>query len=125
MKYTYSTFPQLVKCKCGRMKLDTVLTYALGAERRDFISFRWSKWQDMSVAKTMSITSPLTRVKSSELSRCKMLVSSYIYSWRPLNGGEMLSQSIAQVLLTYIHQQSEGIRQVMVFQNRPVVVQQG
>ena len=35
-------------------------TNASGEERRDFISLRCSKWLDMSVAKTMSITRALT-----------------------------------------------------------------
>lgn len=60
--------------------LDSTLyysTYVSEADKIDFISARSSKWADISVARTMSITSARTLVKSSELRPCKMFVSSY------------------------------------------------
>ena len=50
--------------------------YLSGVETSSLICFSCSKWLDMSVASTMSITSPLSSAKSSALRPCRMFSSS-------------------------------------------------
>ena len=69
---------------CQNLSLDykfyvfrMVGAYLSGSERSVLICLSCSKWLDMSVAKTMSITSPLTSAKSSGFRHLRMFFSSY------------------------------------------------
>ena len=95
---------------------ERLLTHLSGAERRSLIRFTCSKWLDMSVASTMSITSPRTSANSSQLSPWRILYSSCVIDYSDNIQGTRKSS------FAYIFQQLKGVVKVVVFQDWSVIV---